>query len=125
MSKAILDGCHYRIDRINHLSYSLPESVIVGARWRNLVNGYIQHKIGVCLHFHSALIPGESELCDLAFVFEQSAADDPYVYKADPFGITQFRRSRSKQPNRCSLRCLSFRAQLPRIPSDLLILNTN
>jgi hypothetical protein len=68
---------HHESDSHDHLLEPLSERVIVGGGLRNLIHRYINHEIGICLHFHSWDIPGESEAGDLAMVFQKAVAGNP------------------------------------------------
>ncbi len=73
-----------RLNIADHKCHGFPnicepvsESVVRVAWWRRLVDRYINHQIGICLHFHSWNEPGGFEGGDLAFVFQKAIGIDP------------------------------------------------
>lgn len=72
-----LNGC-------DHGKKSVAGSVIVGARWRNLVDGYVNGHIGICLYVHSWNPTLKLKFCDLAFLFQKSSTTDDHGCNGDP-----------------------------------------
>jgi len=63
---------------------------MVGARWRGLIDGYVNEQIGICLYIHTWNPSVESKLRDLAFVFQKAGSCDNQGNKRDPSGQPQF-----------------------------------
>ena len=81
LSEAILKRTNNRLGCNEHCPESASESVVVGTGWRNLVDGYINVKIGICLYCHSWPVSDDSEARDLAFVFQKARATDPQIFE--------------------------------------------
>src|SRR5437879_7088817 len=72
-----------------HSSEPLPQSVVVGAKWRSLVHGYIDKKVGICLHFHARAVSRKSERGDITFVVQkESGPGNVNMRKRDAFRAT-------------------------------------
>ncbi len=69
------DGCR----GLEHREESVAQRVSIGARWRNLVHGYIHVNIGICLHLHTSSKSSDPERRDLAFVIQKSGASDAHT----------------------------------------------
>jgi hypothetical protein len=90
-----LEGVFHRANNafssLQHCPDPIPQSVIVGARWRNLVHGYINGNVRICLHFHSFSESDELEGRDLVFAFQKSSAIDANVRESSAFRAANLR----------------------------------
>ena len=89
-AEALFKKSHDRSGCLAHGETSLPEMVPIGD-WRgDLVDGYINREIGVCVHFHSLNPPIKGEYRDLVFVFQQSTLENGHTLKFHAKGKAQF-----------------------------------
>jgi hypothetical protein len=88
--------CFYSSDNnahsCDHALKPCDESVVSRARGRRFINAYIDGEIGVCLHIPTWFPTLNSEVGNLAFVFQKSSADCPHVSEPCAYGKPQFGR---------------------------------
>jgi hypothetical protein len=70
--EALFERANQKLHGLYHGDHPVPEGVVVGTRWRRLVDRYVNREIGICLYLRSGDVSIQSEAYDLAFVFQKS-----------------------------------------------------
>lgn len=78
-SETILHGAKNGLNSANHRINSVPQSVGICTWPRNLINSYIQKKVGICLHFHASVETADFEGRDFAIMLQKSASVDAHA----------------------------------------------
>src|SRR6266702_339769 len=89
----VFDPFNHYSNRVNHGCDPSAESVICRARWGRLIEGYINEEIGICLHVHTWLPSLNSEISNLALVFQKRTTDGVHVRESSTSRNPQFRGS--------------------------------
>jgi len=71
-SETALNGINNDRRSLQHCKQSVPQRVSVGAWWRSLLDRYVNVEVGICLHFHTPFVPGQSKRSDHVFVIQKS-----------------------------------------------------
>jgi hypothetical protein len=88
--KLINEEFKYRINDNGHHSKPRSKSVVVGERWVNLIERYVNREIGICVHFHSGNESIKAKARDFAFVFQKAFANDVHMREGHALGKAQF-----------------------------------
>jgi hypothetical protein len=81
-----LECCDDIRDCFDHSSDPIPEGIVVGTSWRNLVNRYVNEEVGVCLHIHVRTPSLYFEVGDFAFIFQKAGLNRIHVDEGSSFG---------------------------------------
>jgi hypothetical protein len=95
----IFEGANDGLNRRAHGQKALPESIVVGARWRRLIYRYIKHEIGICLHICPRSESGKAKSGNFSLVFQKSVTGNGHLGKTDSLGQTDL-RARAGGPRR-------------------------
>src|SRR5438876_11317892 len=72
------DPAHYDGNGLPYICQPIPESVVIRDRLRRLIDRYINHDVGICLHFHSWEKSIDFEMGDLVFIFQKAIPTNPH-----------------------------------------------
>jgi hypothetical protein len=92
--EALFERANHNLRGLYHGDHPMPEGIVVGTRWRRLVDRYVNREIGICLYLRSGDVSIQPEAYDLAFVFQKSTPrSDDKTRDAHTSRESQFRSS--------------------------------
>jgi hypothetical protein len=70
----------------DHFTQSIPKSVVWGTRLRDLINRYINHEIGICIHlrFHRGRVSAKLEGRDFVMIFKKTVTSNSEPFHGNP-----------------------------------------
>ena len=87
--KERLERTHCGIHPKKDIEQPIVESIRVGARWRNLVNGYVNQELGICAYFHTWNKAIEDKCRDFCFVFQRCGTRNVHRLESRSLGNSQ------------------------------------